>query len=147
MEGTCKSFSTTGRPHLYLSGEKIARYPHSVGALIGPAHAFTPWTSMYAYCAGVADCYGSEPIDFLELGLSADSSYGATGWENHMQIVDPTATYTNEQARKIILNKWGPEVKVSPRQMATLRNGVQRYQREKSNWEFPRCSRAKLCTV
>jgi uncharacterized protein (TIGR00375 family) len=32
---------------------------------------------MYAYCTGVADCYGSEPIDFLELGLSADSSYGA----------------------------------------------------------------------
>jgi uncharacterized protein (TIGR00375 family) len=77
MEGTCKSFATTGRPHIYLSGEKIARYAHSAGALIGPAHAFTPWTSMYAYCTGVADCYGSEPIDFLELGLSADSSYGA----------------------------------------------------------------------
>jgi uncharacterized protein (TIGR00375 family) len=77
MEGTCKSFATTGRPHLYLSGEEIAAYAHRVGAQIGPAHAFTPWTSMYAYCTGVADCYGSEQIDFLELGLSADSSYGA----------------------------------------------------------------------
>ncbi len=61
----------------------------------------------------------------------------ATGWENHIQIVDPTATYTNEQARKIILNEWGPEVKVSPRQMAILRNGVQRYQREKSRLGIP----------
>jgi uncharacterized protein (TIGR00375 family) len=77
MEGTTKSFSTTGRPHIYLPGETIARYAHQVGALIGPAHAFTPWTSMYAYCTGVADCYGSEHIDFVELGLSADSSYGA----------------------------------------------------------------------
>ena len=77
MEGTCKSFSTSGRPHVYLSGEKIAQYAHEVGAMIGPAHAFTPWTAMYAYCTGIADCYGSEPIDFLELGLSADSSYGA----------------------------------------------------------------------
>lgn len=77
MEGTTKSFATTGRPHIYLPGETIARYAHQVGALVGPAHAFTPWTSMYAYCTGVADCYGSEPVDFLELGLSADSSYGA----------------------------------------------------------------------
>jgi len=84
MEGTCKSFSTSGRPHVYLSGEQIAQYAHEVGAMIGPAHAFTPWTAMYAYCTSVADCYGSEPIDFLELGLSADSSYGAAIAELNM---------------------------------------------------------------
>jgi len=77
LEGTCKSFLTSGRPHVYLSGEKIAEYVHEVGAMIGPAHAFTPWTAMYAYFDRVADCYGSQSIDFLELGLSADSSYGA----------------------------------------------------------------------
>ena len=77
LEGTCKSFLSSGRPHIYLSGEKIAHYVHEVGAMIGPAHAFTPWTAMYAYCDCVTDCYGTEPIDFLELGLSADSSYGA----------------------------------------------------------------------
>jgi uncharacterized protein (TIGR00375 family) len=32
---------------------------------------------MYAYFGSVAACYGNEKIDFLELGLSADSSYGA----------------------------------------------------------------------
>ncbi len=77
LEGKCKSFTTSGRPHVYLGGEEIAALAHEVGALIGPAHAFTPWTALYAYFGRVSDCYGSEPIDFLELGLSADSSYGA----------------------------------------------------------------------
>jgi uncharacterized protein (TIGR00375 family) len=77
LAGTCKSFVTSGRPHVYLSGEEIADAAHDVGALVGPAHAFTPWTAMYAYFDSVPACYGSAKIDFLELGLSADSSYGA----------------------------------------------------------------------
>jgi uncharacterized protein (TIGR00375 family) len=77
LAGTCKSFVTAGRPHVYLSGEEIANAAHDVGALVGPAHAFTPWTAMYAYFDSVPACYGSAKIDFLELGLSADSSYGA----------------------------------------------------------------------
>ena len=48
------------------SGDRLALRMH-----------FTPWTAMFAYFGHVADCYGSEPVDFLELGLSADSSYGA----------------------------------------------------------------------
>jgi uncharacterized protein (TIGR00375 family) len=78
IAGTCKSFQSSGRPHVYLSGEEIANAAHDVGALIGPAHAFTPWTAMYAYFDSVAACYGTAKIDFLELGLSADSSYGAS---------------------------------------------------------------------
>ncbi len=77
LNGTCKSFVTAGRPHVYLGGEEIATAAHDVGALVGPAHAFTPWTAMYAYFDSVPACYGSAKIDFLELGLSADSSYGA----------------------------------------------------------------------
>jgi len=77
LKGTCKSFITAGRPHVYLSGEEIADAAHDVGALVGPAHAFTPWTAMYAYFDSVPACYGNAKIDFLELGLSADSSYGA----------------------------------------------------------------------
>ena len=46
LEGKCKSFETSGRPHVYLSGEEIAAAAHEVGAIIGPAHAFTPWTSL-----------------------------------------------------------------------------------------------------
>jgi uncharacterized protein (TIGR00375 family) len=77
LEGTCKSFVSSGRPHVYLSGEEIANAAHDVGALVGPAHAFTPWTALYAYFDSVPACYGSAKIDFVELGLSADSTYGA----------------------------------------------------------------------
>jgi len=72
-----KSVTTNGRPHVSLSGGEIAAMVHELGGLIGPAHAFTPWTSLYASFDRISDCYGSEPVDFLELGLSADSSYGA----------------------------------------------------------------------
>lgn len=74
---SCRCLTSNGRPHVYASGEKIARFVHQTGAMIGPAHAFTPWTALYAYHDSVVGCYGSEPIDFLELGLSADTSYGA----------------------------------------------------------------------
>lgn len=60
-----------------------------------------------------------------------------TGWESRMEVIDPTGTYTSEQARKIILNEWGEEMKVTPRQYAILRNGVQRYLREKTRLGIP----------
>ena len=71
------SIASMGRPHLRLSGEEVAREVHEAGGLVGPAHAFTPWTSLYASFARAGECYGAERLDFLELGLSADSSYGA----------------------------------------------------------------------
>ena len=73
----CGHLTTAGRPHLHLSGEEIAREVHDLGGLIGPAHAFTPWTSLFAAFDLPSDCYGEESIEFCELGLSADSSYGA----------------------------------------------------------------------
>ncbi|HJJ54714.1 MAG TPA: endonuclease Q family protein [Methanocorpusculum sp.] len=73
----CTHLATAGRPHLYANGETIAEIVHDVGGVIGPAHAFTPWTSLFAAYKLPSDCYGEEPFDFCELGLSADSSYGA----------------------------------------------------------------------
>lgn len=61
----------------------------------------------------------------------------ATGWENRIEVLDPTGTFTSDQARKIILNEWGVEQKISPRQMAMLRNAVQRYQIEKTRLGIP----------
>lgn len=66
-----------GRPRVSLSGAAIVREVHDLGGLAGPAHAFTPWTSLYAAHNSVASCYGEEPIDFLELGLSAESRYAS----------------------------------------------------------------------
>ena len=72
------NIETDGRPNVTLNGEQIAEFAKDVDALIGPAHAFTPWTAMYAYHDSLSSCYGdlTRYISFLELGLSADSNYG-----------------------------------------------------------------------
>jgi uncharacterized protein (TIGR00375 family) len=72
-----KNLSTDGRPHVPLTGDEIAQMAIDVDALIGPCHAFTPWTGLYGYFNSIADCYGNNfnKISFLELGLSADSNY------------------------------------------------------------------------
>jgi len=66
---------TSGRPQLKISPECLVSLAREVGALIGPSHAFTPWTSMYAAFESLDDCYGknAKHITFLELGLSADT--------------------------------------------------------------------------
>ncbi len=71
------NLETDGRPNVNLSGEKIAEMAERVGALIGPAHAFTPWTSLYGAFDSLSGCYGgmADYVSLLELGLSADSDY------------------------------------------------------------------------
>ncbi|MFZ2535094.1 MAG: phosphotransferase, partial [Methanothrix sp.] len=66
-----------GRPRLHMSGAQIADLVFEAGGLIGPAHAFTPWTGMYAYHRSLSECYQekADRIRFIELGLSADSDY------------------------------------------------------------------------
>jgi len=72
-----RNLETDGRPNVDLDGEKLATIAKDVDALIGPAHAFTPWTAMYAYYKNLEDCYGSmaDYVSFVELGLSADSDH------------------------------------------------------------------------
>lgn len=62
-----------GRPHLSLNGAEIMDLVHDHDGIIGPAHAFTPWTSLYKTYYSYKECYGKKP-DFLELGLSADTN-------------------------------------------------------------------------
>ena len=61
----------------------------------------------------------------------------AGGWENRIEIIDPTGTYTTETARKTVAGEWAADVKLTPRNSATLRNGVQRYLREKTRLGIP----------
>lgn len=62
-----------GRPHLTLSAAEIADLANELDVLIGPAHAFTPWTSLYKEYDSLKEAYNGAKIHFLELGLSADS--------------------------------------------------------------------------
>ncbi|MDY6985167.1 MAG: TIGR00375 family protein [Candidatus Thermoplasmatota archaeon] len=81
MRSELEPYSNTiridGRPKLALTGEKIAEIAEKHSVLIGPCHAFTPWTAMYAYFASISDCYRgmADYVSFLELGLSADTDY------------------------------------------------------------------------
>ena len=61
-----------GRPKIRMNGAEIMDIARDKGCLVGPSHAFTPWTSLYKEYDSFYDCYGEKP-DFLELGLSADS--------------------------------------------------------------------------
>ncbi|MDY6789256.1 MAG: TIGR00375 family protein [Candidatus Nanohaloarchaea archaeon] len=64
-----------GRPRLNIGGGRIAGVAKDHNCLVGPAHAFTPWTAVYGHHDSLEDCYGNmaSELDFLELGLSADS--------------------------------------------------------------------------
>lgn len=77
IEKFSNNLDADGRPKLKIGGEEIAQIAKDLDVLIGPAHAFTPWTAMYAYHNSLKDCYRdlSEYVSFLELGLSADSDY------------------------------------------------------------------------
>ncbi len=58
-------------------------------------------------------------------------------WQQKVSVVDPTATYTNETARKALGAEWGGDPKLMPRNAAILRNAVQRYQLEKTRLGIP----------
>jgi PHP family Zn ribbon phosphoesterase len=67
-----------GRPRVRVNGETLAGLVRDAGGMIGPAHAFTPFRSIFRENkhTSLDSCYGSETphIHFLELGLSADSN-------------------------------------------------------------------------
>lgn len=68
-----------GRPRVNLSPPAIVECVMSVGGLIGPAHAFTPFKSIFRQGKfdSLEDAYEEEAkhVHFLELGLSANSEY------------------------------------------------------------------------
>jgi len=106
MKPRSKDIDSDGRPNVRLNGEEIAEVAKAAGALIGPSHAFTPWTAMYAYHKSLGDCYGDmvDYIYFLELGLSADTSYADRISElrclTFLTNSDAHSPYVNKLARE-----------------------------------------------
>ncbi|RXA20547.1 TIGR00375 family protein [Methanosarcina sp. MSH10X1] len=95
-----------GRPNIRLDGSEIAEIAKDLGALIGPCHAFTPWTALYGYHDSLKSCYGdmTDYISFLELGLSADNDYADRIEELHrltfLSNSDAHSPSTNKLARE-----------------------------------------------
>ena len=77
IKNKSKNLETDGRPNIDMTGEELARIARELDVLIGPAHAFTPWTSMYASYDSLKECYGelTDYVSFIELGLSADTNF------------------------------------------------------------------------
>ena len=69
------NIDSDGRPNVSLTGAEIVDEVVKVDGLVGPAHAFTPWTAVYKEYGSLLECYGGglAHVDFLELGLSADT--------------------------------------------------------------------------
>lgn len=67
-----KNKEIDGRPKTRYGGAELFELVKDYDCLIGPAHAFTPWTGMYKSYDSIYDCYEKKP-DFVELGLSADT--------------------------------------------------------------------------
>lgn len=59
------------------------------------------------------------------------------GGRGQLELIDPTGTFTTEQARATMAQWWSPDLVFTPRQSAILRNGVQRYLREKTPLGIP----------
>jgi len=61
------NLDTDGRPKIHLNGEEIAEIVLESGCLIGPAHAFTPWTAIFKEYDSLRECYGdyTNKIHFL----------------------------------------------------------------------------------
>ncbi|NYT19652.1 MAG: TIGR00375 family protein, partial [Methanosarcinales archaeon] len=95
-----------GRPTVKLDGSEIAQIAKDIGAMIGPCHAFTPWTALYAYHDSLKSCYGdlTDYISFVELGLSADTDYADRISELHrltfLTNSDAHSPWSNKLARE-----------------------------------------------
>jgi len=106
FEAYSPNINDDGRPSVNLTGEEIAEIARDSESLIGPAHAFTPWTAMYAYHDSLSECYGdlTDYISFVELGLSADTAYADRISEMHrltfLTNSDAHSPWPNKLARE-----------------------------------------------
>jgi len=92
-----------GRPRVSLSGAEILERALETHALLGPAHAFTPWTSLYAYFDSMIEYYEGKP-SFIELGLSAD-----TGYADRISELHSLPFLTNSDAHSYMPHRLGRE--------------------------------------
>jgi len=121
-----KDIDSNGRPSLHMTAAEIADAAIEANCLIGPAHAFTPWTGMYAHYSSIRDCYGdlADQISFVELGLSADSDYA----DKISELEDKTFL-TNSDAHSPWSNKLGREfnqMEIKEPSFEELENAIRR---------------------
>ena len=106
FKNKCKNLDSDGRPKIWMNAEEISEICVNSECLIGFAHAFTPYFSLFSKYNSYKDCYKSQwkNIHFLELGLSADTNMADRISELH------NLTFTsNSDAHSPWPNKLGRE--------------------------------------
>jgi uncharacterized protein (TIGR00375 family) len=100
------TLDSDGRPKVHLEGAEIADIVLESGSLIGPSHAFTPWTGIYAYYKSLDECYQEHAgeVKYIELGLSADSDYA-----DRIAELSSRTFLSNSDAHSPRTNKLGRE--------------------------------------
>ncbi|ABR56895.1 PHP domain protein [Methanococcus aeolicus Nankai-3] len=98
-----KNIDGEGRPKVVLNGKELFKIIKEIEGLIGPAHAFTPYTSIYKSFNSIYDCYYEKP-DFLELGLSAD-----TEMANSIEELKDIPFLSNSDAHSFYPHRLGRE--------------------------------------
>ncbi|WP_456467463.1 TIGR00375 family protein [Methanopyrus sp.] len=97
-----------GRPRVDLSGAELVDLLKERECLVGPAHAFVPWTSVFKEYDSLSECYGDavDRVDFVELGLSADSDYADRISELHrytfLTCSDAHSPYPHRLGREFV---------------------------------------------
>ncbi|HOO52950.1 MAG TPA: TIGR00375 family protein [Methanothrix sp.] len=106
FSGRATSLDADGRPNLRMTPPEIADAALEAGCLIGPSHAFTPWTGMYAHYKSIDECYKdrSDQVHYIELGLSADSDYA-----DRISELEERTFLSNSDAHSPWPNKLGRE--------------------------------------
>ncbi len=120
------NLDSDGRPKLAMNGVELAELAKSTDTMIGPAHAFTPWTAMYAYYGSIKELYGeyTDYVQFLELGLSADTDYA-----DRIEEIRHLTYLTNSDAHSYHPNKIAREfnrLKVGSIAFNDIRDAIQR---------------------
>ena len=107
--GNKGNLDSDGRPKLRMEAPEIADVAISAGCLIGPSHAFTPWTAIFKEYNSVRECYAdlSDKVSFIELGLSAD-----TDMADRISELHRFSFLTNSDAHSPWPNKLGREFNV-----------------------------------
>jgi len=74
-----------GRPSISLHANELAEKIAECNGILGAAHAFTPYFSVYSHFDSLEKCYKEhlKEIGFIELGLSADSYFADLIAANH----------------------------------------------------------------
>ncbi len=111
----------SGRPKIFCDGKELIDFSYESNALIGPAHAFTPYTSLYAYFDSLIEYYGKKP-SFVELGLSADSSYA-----DRIKELNSLPFLTNSDAHSCSPHRLGREfnrIEVNEMEWDEIKNAI-----------------------